>query len=68
MVTETNDLGTESTVEVTEIPLKVDESVETPAPAETPATEPVDDLTETDDSSSEAVSYTHLTLPTICSV
>ena len=53
MVTETNDLGTESTVEVTEIPLKVDESVETPAPAETPATEPVDDLTETDDSSSE---------------
>jgi len=53
MVTETNDLGTESTVEVTEIPLKVDESVETPAPAETPATEPVDDLTETDNSSSE---------------
>ena len=53
MVTETNDLGTESTVEVTEIPLKVDESVETPAPAETPATEPVDDLTETDDLSSE---------------
>ena len=53
MVTETNDLGTESTVEVTEIPLKVDESVETPAPAETPAPEPVDDLTETDDSSSE---------------
>ena len=53
MVTETNDLGTESTVEVTEIPLKVDESVETPAPAETPAPEPVDDLTETDDSSIE---------------
>ena len=53
MVTETNDLGTESTVEVTEIPLKVDESVETPAPAETPATETVDDLTETDNSSSE---------------
>ena len=53
MVTETNDLGTESTVEVTEIPLKVDESVETPAPAETPATEPVDDLTEPDDLSSE---------------
>ncbi len=53
MVTETNDLGTESTVEVTEIPLKVDESVETPAPAETPAPETVDDLTETDDSSSE---------------
>jgi hypothetical protein len=53
MVTETNDLGTESTVEVTEIPLKVDESVETPAPAETPAPEPVDDLTETDNSSSE---------------
>jgi hypothetical protein len=53
MVTETNDLGSESTVEVTEPPLKVDESVETPAPAETPATEPVDDLTETDDSSSE---------------
>ena len=53
MVTETNDLGTESTVEVTEIPLKVDESVETPAPAETPAPETVDDLTETDDSSIE---------------
>ena len=53
MVTETNDLGTESTVEVTETPLKVDESVETPAPAETPAPEPVDDLTETDDSSIE---------------
>ena len=53
MVTETNDLGSESTVEVTEPPLKVDESVETPAPAETPATEPVDDLTETDDLSSE---------------
>jgi len=53
MVTETNDLGTESTVEVTEIPLKVDESVETPAPAETPAPEPVDDLTETDDLSIE---------------
>ena len=51
MVTETNDLGSESTVEVTEPPLKVDESVETPAPAETPA--PVDDLTETDDSSIE---------------
>ncbi len=53
MVTETNDLGTESTVEVTETPLKVDESVETPAPAETPAPEPVDDLTKTDDSSIE---------------
>jgi len=51
MVTETNDQGTESTVEVTEIPLKIDESVEAPAPAETPAPDPVDDLAKPDDSS-----------------
>jgi len=43
MVTETNDLGSESTVEVTEIPLKLDDSVETPAPDIT------EDLTETAD-------------------
>lgn len=53
MVTETNDQGTESTVEVTEIPLKIDESVEAPAPAETPAPDPVDDLAKPDDSSIE---------------
>jgi len=44
MVTETNDLGSESTVEVTEIPLKLDDSVETPAPDIT------EHLTETADS------------------
>lgn len=50
MVTETNDQGTESTVEVTEIPLNIDETVEAPALAETPASDTADNLSEPDDS------------------
>lgn len=50
MVTETNDQGTESTVEVTDIPLNIDETVEAPAPAETPAPDTADNLSELDDS------------------